>query len=183
MTDEQRERLKALLISGGVSGAVLGGGGSLLSGAKGFGPVGKAAAIGAVLSGGLAAGSGAVGDFLTPRADPNDPQAHSKRGAIGGAVAGGVLGAGAGGLLAIGAGGKGGIGRTLKAALMSNMGRGLLAKGVGKIATPLKGAAALGGLGAAVGGFQGVDEGMQMDFIDGLRREERRKRMREEGYA
>lgn len=179
MTDEQRERLKTLLLSGGVSGAALGGGGALVGGAKGLGKVGKAAAIGALLSGGLAAGSGMLGEALTPRGDPDDPQANTKRGAIGGAAAGGVLGASAGALLSAGMGSKKSVGRYLKAALMNNLGRGVLAKGVGKIATPLGGALGVGALGATVGGYQGADEGMQVDFVDNIRKEERRRKMRE----
>jgi len=176
MTPEQKERLKTLLISGGVSGGVLGGAGSLLGGAKGFGPVGKAAALGALLSGGLSAGSGLLGDALMPGGE-GDPQANTKKGAIGGAVGGGLIGAGAGALLGIG--GKGGVGRTLKAVLMSNLGRGVLAKGLGKIATPLGGAASIGALGGLVGGYQGSDEGMQVDFIENLKRQNMKDRMRE----
>jgi hypothetical protein len=178
MTDEQRERLKTLLLSGGVSGALLGGGGSLLGGARSIGKVGKAAAIGALLSGGLSAGSGMLGEAVTPRGDPDDPQANTKRGAIGGGLAGGLVGAGAGALLA----GKSGLSRTVKAALMRQTGRGLLSKGIGKVATPLGGALGIGALGAAVGAYQGSDEGMQADFIENLRRDERRRRLRDE-YA
>lgn len=177
MTPEEKERLKTLLISGGVSGGILGGAGSLLSGAKKFGSVGKAAAIGAGLSAALSGGSGMLGEALMPGGE-NDPQANTKKGALGGAVGGGLMGAGAGALL--GVGGKGGLGRNLKAMLMNNFGRGVLAKNVGKIATPLGGAASLGALGAAVGGYQGSDEGMQMDFIENLKKQAMRDRQRQQ---
>ena len=182
MDDEQRSRIKTLLLSGGISGALLGGAGSALGGARRFGPIGKAAALGAALSGGLSAGSGIVGEAILPKGDPNDAQANTKRGAIGGGVAGGVVGAGVGGLLALG--GKGGVGRTLKAALMSQVGRGLIAKGIGKVTTPGIGAASLGAMGAIIGAVQGSDEGMQVDVIENLQRQQRRDRLKKElGYA
>ena len=178
MTDEQRERLKTLLLSGGVSGALLGGGGSLLTGAKSLGKVGKAAALGAAISGGLSAGSGLLGDkLITP--DPNDPQGNTKRGALGGLVAGGLGGAALGGLI----GGKSGISRTVKAALMNKLGRGFMAKEVGKLASPLAGAATIGGLGALVGGYQASDEGMQADMLENIKRQKMRERMREQYLA
>ena len=177
MTPEEKERLKTLLISGGVSGGILGGGGALLSGAKGFGKVGKAAAIGAGLSAALSGGSGLLGDALMPGGS-EDPQANTKKGALGGAVGGGLIGAGAGALL--GLGGKGGLGRNLKAMLMNNLGRGVLAKNIGRIATPLGGAASIGALGASVGGYQGADEGMQVDFVENIKKQNMRARRQQQ---
>lgn len=185
MTDEQKQRLKELLISGALSGAVLGGGGAALTGAKTLGAIGKSALSGAGLGAALGGGSNLAADAVLGEPNPNDPTAYSKRGAVGGALAGGLGGAALG---AIAAGGsKGGFSRMARAALMNKLGRGAVAKGVGKLGSRSAGAGIVGGLGALVGGYQGGDEGMQMDFYKGLKANERQRKaakMREElGYA
>lgn len=175
MTDEQKKRLKELLISGGISGAVLGGGASALGGAKTLGAIGKSALHGAGIGAALGGGSDLAADVIKGEPDPNDPTAYSKRGAFGGALAGGLGGAALGALVS-GGGAKGALSRDLKAGLMKQLGRGVVAKGVGKLSSRAVGAGALGSLGALVGGYQGGDEGMQMDFYHGLQ-DDKRKRM------
>lgn len=175
MTEDQKERLKTLLLSGAVSGGVLGGAGSLLSGAKSLGAVGKAAAIGAGLSSALAGTSGYLGEAVMPNPSPDDPAAFTNRGAVGGALAGGLLGAGAGALL----GSKSGVGRAIQKKIIDNVGRGVVARGITKLKKPLLGAGILGTAGAAIGGYQGADEGMQADYLNNLRQAEKRKLLKE----
>lgn len=175
MTEDQKERLKTLLLSGAVSGGVLGGAGSLLGGAKSFGSVGKAAALGAGLSAALAGGSGYLGEKVMPNPDPNDPAAFTNRGAVGGALAGGLLGAGAGALL----GGKTGVSRALRKGIIDQVGRGVVARGLSKLKSPVAGAGILGGAGALIAGYQGADEGMQADYLNNLRQAEKKRILKE----
>lgn len=175
MTEDQKERLKTLLLSGAVSGGLLGGVSSLLTGAKTAGAVGKAAAIGAGLSSALAGGSGYLGEAVMPNPSPDDPAAFTNRGAVGGALAGGLLGAGAGALL----GSKTGVGRAIQKKILEQVGSGIAAKGIKKFKNPLIGAGLLGTTGAAIGGYQGADEGMQADYLNNLRQAEKRKLLKE----
>lgn len=177
MTDEQKKRLKELLISGALSGAVLGAGGSALSGAKTVGAIAKSALHGAGIGAALGGGSDLAADAVLGEPDPNNRTAYSKRGAMGGALAGGLGGAALGALVS-GGGAKGALSRDLKAGLINKLGRGVVAKGVGKLGSRAVGAGVVGSLGALVGGYQGGEEGMQMDFYHGLN-EDKRKRMAE----
>lgn len=172
MTDEQKKRLKELLISGALSGAMLGAGGSALSGAKTVGAIAKSALHGAGIGAALGGGSDLAADAVLGEPDPSNRTAYSKRGAMGGALAGGLGGAALGALIV----GKGKAPSYLREALMNKLGNGVLANGVGNLGSRALGAGVVGSLGALVGGYQGGEEGMQMDFYHGLN-EDKRKRM------
>lgn len=166
MTPEMEERLRSMLLSGGLSGAVIGSGASALGGAKKLGQIAKAGSLAGLAGAGIAAGSGLIGETVMGAPDPDDSQGFTTRGGVGGAIGGGLAGAGLGALMGF---------RPVRAAVMTNLGRGALAKGIGKIGSPGVGAAALGTIGAAAGGFQGADEGMQLDFLNNMDRERKRK--------
>jgi hypothetical protein len=145
-------------LSGAAGGAVLGGAGRLLGGTRKFSDLLKGMAQAAGISGGLAAGSTGLGTVImggTP--DEDDPHGFTHRGALGGAVGGTLLGAGLGALV-----GRG----VLKAPgknLVSDYFRNLAKRGgAGGL---LHGAAAGALGGGAVAGYQGADEGMQLDFL------------------
>jgi hypothetical protein len=181
MEQSLKDELKKLIASGAISGAILGGGGSLLSGAKSLGAVGKAAALGAGLSGGLAGLSGSIGLGAMGSPEEEESSGYSKRLGIGGAVAGGLAGAGLGALL--GASKKGSLlgkgARYAKAGVLNALGRGAAAKALDKIGSKTTGAI-VGGLGlGALGAHQGVEEGMQMDFLSNLSKEQKEKLFRQ----
>lgn len=167
MDPEARRRFKERLLSGAVSGIVLGGAGSAVGGAKTLGQIAKAALQGGAIAGGVSAGAGHLGDKILGNPDPNDPQANTKHAALGGALALGLVGAGAGAGLA---------NPTLKKWLSSKLEEGVLKKGLTSIKNPGVGAAVLGGGGALAGGYYGADEGMQADFASNLREAEKRKK-------
>lgn len=128
------------------TGAFAGGIGSLLSGAANSKEVIRNALASAALAGGIGGGGYEVGKALAGQPDPNDPQAYTKRtalgGGIGGALAGGALGA------------------------LSHLGPDdiLLFKQLQKI--PRGKAALLGALGfGAYGAYHGAEEGLLQDAI------------------
>ena len=168
MTDEQKREILKLMGSGALSGGIVGGVGSLLSGAKSLGTVGKAAGIGSALAGGLAGLSGTVGLGALGSPDPEDGSGYTKRLGLGGALAGGLADAGAGALMAI---------PGLRKYAASKLGGGLLSKGVSALKGGAPAAAALGAGGALVGGYQAADEGMQMDFLRNLSKKDRERLM------
>lgn len=167
MDAEARRRFKERLLSGAVSGIVLGGAGSAWGGAKTLGQIAKAALQGGALAGGVSAASGHLGDEILGAPNPNDPQANTKHAALGGALALGLVGAGAGAGLANPA---------MKKWLASKLEKGVLQKGLTSIKSPGVGAAVLGGAGALAGGAYGADEGMQADFVNNLKEAEKRKK-------
>jgi hypothetical protein len=185
MTPEMKEHLKNLALSGAISGAVLGGGGKAITGAKNVGQIVKAALAGSALSGGLTLGGGGLGMMMMGEPDENDPTAFTKRSAVGGALAGGALGAGMmspafRNLVLKGAKALG------KEKDLSEMGRSWnpktgevenillhkLKKLQGSPAAMPAGAA----IGSLVGGYQGGDEGMQADFARNLTRARQAKK-------
>lgn len=169
--DPLREKLKDLLLSGGISGAALGGAGSLVGGAKSWGQAAKAAGKGGLVFGGLAAGSGLMGNLLMGTPDENDSGGNTTRGAVGGALAGGALGAAAGALSRS---------KPVREALLRQVEPGgILSKGIRGLRGGRAVTAGLGIAGALIGGHMGADEGMQVDYIDALRRERQRKAMME----
>ncbi len=181
MEQTLKDELKKLIASGAISGAILGGGGSLLGGAKSLGSVGKAAALGAGLSGGLAGLSGGLGLGIMGSPEEQERSGYSKRLGVGGAIAGGLAGAGIGALM--GASKKGSLlgkgARYAKAGVMNALGRGTAAKALDKIGSKSTGAI-VGGLGlGGLGAYQGVDEGMQMDFLSNMSREQKEKLLRQ----
>lgn len=178
MDDARRERLKELALSGGVSGAVLGGVGTLIGGFKKPTDVLRSALIGALGGAGIASGSGYVGGEVLGEPGEEEEGAHTKRGLVGGALGGGLLGAAAGSLL-----GSSGIARALRSKLGTDN---AVSRGIGNWigsggAASAKRGAMAGGLGlGAASAYQGADEGMQMDFIDGVRYQAEQKRKNEE---
>jgi hypothetical protein len=180
MTPEERKRLQTLALGGGFSGAIMGGATSLLGGAGKWGKVAQAAGLGALGGSALASGSGYVGGKVLD-ADPNDPTSNTKRGAIGGLLAGAVGGLGLGALMKIPAV------KSKVVAMLSDAGKpGIMAKAIDKM--PLKKVALGTGLvGAGAGAMSGYDEGMQADFIkniaDQAKEKKRRKMMMEYANA
>lgn len=182
MEQDNKELLK-LIASGALSGALLGAGGRFLSGAKSIGSLASGAATGAGLSGGLTGLSGAIGLGVGGTPSEEESSGYSTRLGIGGGIAGGLAGAGLGALMAS----KGGRSFALDAlkkvgaGSFSNeikRGSSLLGKAVGGMKNPGYAAAGLGALGATVGGYQGLDEGMQMDFLHNLSSQEKERLLR-----
>ncbi len=147
-------------ISGAASGGILGGVGAGLAGG-GIKSALRAALLGALTGGavsgaGQAAGAAALGDIEEGEVNP-----YTRRGVLGG----GLAGAGMGGLLG--------------AALSRKFLRVPGAKGaIGALAskTPGKAAGIGAGAGGAFGAYQAGDEGMQLDFIQNEMDDTRKKR-------
>ncbi len=129
-------------------------------------------------SAGIGGGAAYLGDKLLGPANPDDPAAYAKEGAVGGALGGGALG-GLGGYLA-GSGklsglkhmpGAGMMGKAAEAALpLDNLMVDWVKK---KMRGPSHGsglalAAGLGLLGAGLGGIHGLSAGMDRDSADHL---------------
>lgn len=186
MTEARKERLRDLALSGGLTGGLLGGATTVLGGFKKPSELAKAMLIGAGIGGGLSAGSGYVGGELLGEPAPDEQGGHTLRGAIGGAVGGGLAGGALGSALGIP-----GIAKKAQSAIGSAnfITRPLSSYlGFGGKSSAIRGAL-IGALGlGAAGGYTGADEGMQMDFIDAMRREKARRQRREamlselEGY-
>lgn len=192
MTDDQKKRLKALALSGMVSGAVLGTGSRLLGNFTKAGDLVKGGLAGAAIGGTAAASSGALGEAILghPGASEEDP--YTRRGAIGGAAGGTILGGLSG--AAIGSGTvksfakkylsesakaelEGTLRPTGKNILIDALKRNALKGGLkGALIGATGGATILGGLAA----YQGADEGMQADILANARRKHARKRYRDE---
>ncbi len=98
-----------------------------------------------------------------------DGSGYTKRLGAGGAIAGGLSGAALGSLMAI---------PSVRNVVASKLGGGLISRGIKNmkgVAAPM---ASVGAGGAAIGAYQGSDEGMQMDFIRNLSREQKEKILR-----
>lgn len=188
MDDALKDELIKLIASGALSGGILGAGGKLLSGAKSIGAIAKGAGLGASISGGLTGLSGAIGLGIGGSPSEEEGSGYSKRLGLGGAVAGGLAGAGLGALM----GSKGGRGMALSAlqklggggiAKEITKGTSVLGRSIGSLGNAKYAAAGLGTGGAAVGAFQGADEGMQLDFLHNLSREQKERMLRKQmGY-
>lgn len=163
------DAVKNAALSGAAGGALLGGAGRLLGGARKLPELLKGMAQAGAISGGLAAGSTGLGSAILGAPTEEESHGFTHRGAVGGAVGGTLLGAGLGAVI-----GKG----LLKAPgrnIVSEYFRGLAKRGGTK--GLLHGAAAGGIGGGLVAGYQGADEGMQLDFIRSeLEDQKRRKR-------
>lgn len=153
-------------LSGAASGAVLGAlpllrrGVTVRKGLKSILATGGASA--AIVGGGTIVGSKILGK---PRRD--EGAAYTKRAALGGALAGAGGGLTAG-ILATKTRG----GRKVLAKLAKTWRPAALAKKTG-----VAGASAIGGTaGLAVGGFQGADEGQQVDSLDNLKKDLKKKK-------
>ncbi len=121
----------------------------------------------ALLFGGLAGGSTYVGEKLLGEPGDNDLGGHTNRGALGGAIGGGLAG-GAGGAL-LGAIPKA-IEKETPVALRAFK---ALAKSGPKGALV---GGALGALGTgAAAAYLGADEGMQLDYLNALSKDQKRR--------
>lgn len=178
MSDERKNRIRDLALSGGLSGGLLGAAGTVLGGFKKPSELLKSMLIGASAGAGLSAGSGYVGGELLGEPTPDEQGGHTLRGSLGGAV-GGTLAGGALGSLA----GLPGVAKRLKPSADS---ANFITKGLSRFLGPgglgsAKRGALIGALGlGAAGAYQGADEGMQMDFIDAMREKQRQKDKREQ---
>lgn len=180
MNDDLKKKMKDLALSGALSGAVLGSGASFFNGAKSLGQILKSGAVGAGLAGSMSVGSGYLGNKLMGQDDSDDPNGNTKRGALGGAVAGGLTGG------AIGIGLKN---KTIKEAILKRLTEkevvlkeltesSLLKRGVQAASKkPWLAALAAAGLIGAGASYQGADEGMQADFLQNLKRQKVKKEM------
>ncbi len=163
--------------SGGISAAILGGAGSLLSGRKPWLKVGMDAALAGLGGAGVAGGATYLGSSIMGAPQEGESGGYTNRAALGGALAGGSIGAGLGGLLG---GGKlgwlskvpGVAGALAKEGPFNN----LITDQIKKVAKTGAGrtAAALGLGGAALGGGMAGNEGMAVDYLDTLDEEGRR---------
>jgi hypothetical protein len=163
-------------LSGGASGAALGGlsilkhGVSPMSALKSAGYAGAAAA-------GIVGGGALLGSKLIGKPRPEESAPFSKRAAIGGALAG--AGAGLIGAIALK---KTRSGRQLVDGW--DKGTGLMGRPASWIkGSNLAGAMALGGVGGGIAGAaQGADEGQQVDSIRNLKKDMKKFSRKEFGY-
>ncbi len=173
-----REASLAAAGSGGLSGALLGGAGALLSGTKSLpGLLGKTALAG-LGAGAMSGGSTYLGSSILGAPAEGEPGGYTNRALLGGALGGGAIGAGLGGLL--GAGKLGWLAKIPKvAAAIKREGplNNLVTDQIKKMAKAGTGrtAAALGIGGAALGGGIGANEGTAVDYLQSLDDEERRR--------
>lgn len=173
MRDKRRsaiaDAMRTAALSGLAGGAVLGGAGRLIGGARKFSDVLKGMGTAGAISSGLAAGSTGLGSVLMGAPDDDDTSGFTHRGALGGAVGGSLLGAGLGALAS-----RGHL-RLPVRNLVTDYFKSLAKQGGGKAL--LHGAAAGAVGGGLAAGYQGADEGMQLDFIrTELAEQKRRKR-------
>lgn len=171
--DDALESAKKTAISSGEWGSAYGALDSLLYGQRSVPQILLRGLGTGLMAGGIGAGSSLVGDALLGPANPNDPSAYTKEGAVGGTLGGGLLGAGTGYLLGSGklAGlahlpGAASIGKAANSALpLDNLVVDWIKK---KMRHPssssgLAVAAGLGLLGAGIGGMHGTEAGMDRD--------------------
>jgi MFS family permease len=186
MTNDKESSLKRmadLALSGLAGGAILGGAGSYLGGARKATEIAKAAGTVGLGSGAMSAVGGLLGSALMGDPEGQERGAYAKRSLLGGAVAGGVAGLAAGspGLrklaleaLKRGAGSSSKAAsflsrKTLDAVAAATPGEGsLLRKNLleGGKAKQMALGLGIGGLGGAV---QGYDEGSQYDSLKAMR--------------
>lgn len=160
------ERTKNAALSGAASGAVLGGAGSILTGANLKSAL-RAALLGSVASAGMAGGGMAIGNsILGDPPDEDEINPNTRRTALGGGIAGGSIGALLGGAL-----GK----KYLRLPGATGLTKYIASK------SPKTAALLGGGSGALAGSYLAADEGMQLDFLqnelDALERKRRAKEL------
>jgi hypothetical protein len=176
MSPEVKEHLRNLALSGALSGSILGAGGKAITGARKWGDIAKAGLAGGGISSLMTAGGGGLGMALmgTPDDSDPDPTAFTKRSALGGALVGGLSGAA---LMSPAV--RAAVVRAAKALgaedKLADLTKSRDSQGVSNIILEklkgvkgTKGIIAGGTIGAAVGGYQGGDEGMQADFTRNL---------------
>lgn len=163
------EAMTSAALSGAAGGALLGGASRILGGTRKFSDLLKGMGTAGAIGGGLAAGSTGIGSAMLGMPDKEESHGFTHRGALGGAVGGTLLGAGLGALA-----GKGHI-KAPGSNLISDYFRNLAKRGG---STGLLHGAAAGAVGGGLAaGYQGADEGMQLDFLRSeLEDQKRRKR-------
>lgn len=167
-SDERRRLALHAALAGGLGGAGLGALQKVFEGVKRAGPIGKAAAIGGGVMGGLAGGANYLGNLLMGTPDENDlGSPYTTRGTVGGGIGGGLAGAGLGALSASdkirALAGKAGLASKVPDNLIVDAFK-AAGRGGGR-AGLLKAALLGGGLGALAGGYTGGDEGMALDVL------------------
>lgn len=163
---------KRTSVGGGIAGLLSGVASSIAGGQKSIGGLARTAATHALLGAGIGGGSQYIGQSLAGPVDENDGGGHANRGALGGAIAGGIGGLGLAAML-----GSGKLGWLKKAApaaksllgehIFDNIAadklKSMVAKGEkGRLA------AALGIGGAGLGGFSGWEQGVDADYAKSL---------------
>lgn len=180
------------MASSALSGGVMGAGVNALSRGATLGNTLRAGGVGAALGAGLAGASGTIGDLILGDPEKGEKNGYTKRGALGGLVAGGALGALGGGLAASGKLGallsktpkveKGLKSLVGKESVFMHPNENFLLKALIKNSeNPTAKATLVGALGGtALGGAaaagHGADEGMQADFLTSMAEAERRRR-------
>jgi hypothetical protein len=146
------KRAAAVGLSGGISGALIGGAGSMLASANPRNIL-RAIGLGALGGAGIAGGANVAGSLAYPGEQTDDPSINTRRGGVGGGVMGAVGGAALGAAGSrFGASPTSAVGKIMQGALARRFG-------------PLLGAGLGAAGGAGVGAFVGSDEGMQYDAI------------------
>jgi len=163
LTDES---VRDAALSGGLSGTILGAGSSLIANGLNAKLALRRAAMGALAGGGLAGGGVAIGNQILGEPKKRETNPYTRRGTVGGAIAG----AGAG---------------TLMGAALANDYINLPKKlePVGKYIRgrhPLIGALLGGLVGTGIGAYKIGDEGMQVDIIQREVEAARRRRRKEQ---
>lgn len=165
--------LKALL-SGGISGSIVGSLPTLLSkGRPNLKRLLQAASVGGGIGATAAGGSTLAGSAILGTPDEDEPSGYTRRGALGGAAVGGTLGGALGALAGSGKVESKASYPYLVRQMMDKLGK--MPKGRGALLGAL-GGAGVGALGAAA---SGADEGMQLDVISHEMRDAKRRKMRD----
>lgn len=184
--DDALESAKHTAISAGEIGGIYGSLNALLYGEPSLSGVLRRGVGSGLTSAALGAGAAYLGHKLIgPPADDN-PAAYSQQGALGGAVSGGLLGAGAGHLLGSGKlnwihelpGAKAAYKAAETALPLKNMVTDFVKRQARHPSTGggLKTALLLGGLGAGIGGLEGLSTGMDQDLSRNLAEEDQHAR-------
>lgn len=182
MREKERQRIRDASInaaeSGGVSGAVTGALGGAIERGGNWKSILARAALGG-LAGGATGGAGTyLGSQIMGAPSEGERGGFTNRAGLGGAIAGGLSGAGLGALL--GSGKLKWLSEIPQVAKVVEEGSDtLVGKGIksllGSPGAAPRTAAALGLAGAVGGGAYGAGEGMQLDYLDSLKDEERRR--------
>lgn len=175
MSHFQDEPYSKAAASGAVGGALTGGAASLFDKSiKNWRGVLINALIGAGAGAGIAGGSMYVGSkAMGSPPSPDEKTPYATRGALGGAIGGGALGAGLGGLASSGIFKvPEGLPHIVRSALLRMQ------------KMPVKRGAGLGALALGTGAAaMGLDEGMQLDFIQKQLEDTRRKQFLNDMYG
>jgi hypothetical protein len=190
------DAIRNSMLSGGLSGSVLGGVGRALSGTRKPWEIATAAGLGGLVNAGLVGGSVGVGSALMGEPGEEDSSGYTKRAATGGALAGGAAGAGLGAL-----GAKGKLAEWLEKSkygpkiaeklpidniIVDNLKKFIMEESPMmekiKLGSPLRRGLALGALlGGTVGAAQAGGEGMQVDVMaQEIAKQQRRARLEQE---